>query len=125
MPDPVVVAVKANVPTPEPQPPYWWISYCDATKPEGEQFLGAVIVRGVCMHDAADNAGKIEGVPTEGCPRGCCCHHHIELAFSEVYADQEWRVEDRANRWITREEVMAEPYETMGEVEERVRRDGE
>lgn len=44
--------------------PLWWLSFCDATRPKGEQFLGAAIVR------AEDIAGAIRAAWRFGCNPG-------------------------------------------------------
>jgi hypothetical protein len=95
------------------------VSYCDTSKPEGEHFVGAVIVRAADVQGAFHEASKIKGVPTEGCLHRCCCHHHIDVAFQEIYRDQEFRAVHRVGRWLPRDEVMTEPTETMDEVEKR------
>ena len=101
--------------------PYWWVSYCDTRKPKGQQFVGAVVVRALDVQEAFHAACKVEGVPTEGCLHECHCHHHIDVAFSKVHADQQHRVEGRVGQWWTREEVLALPHETMDEVAERTK----
>jgi len=35
---------------------WWWLSFCDTEKPEGQQFLGACFVRGTNMIAAVKNA---------------------------------------------------------------------
>ena len=49
---------------------WWWLSFCDTEKPEGQQFLGACFVRGTNMIAAVKNAhmfdinpgGEVQGV---------------------------------------------------------------
>jgi len=113
---------RAEIP---PAPlPYWWVSYCDTSRPKGERFVGAVVVRAADVQGAFHEASRVEGVPTGGCRHRCGCHRHVDVAFQEVYRDQEHRVDHRVGRWIPKDEVMAESTETMGEVEERTGRDG-
>lgn len=48
----------------------YWLSFCDAEKPEGEQFLGAAIVRAVCLSHAVaashlsdcNPGGEVQGI---------------------------------------------------------------
>lgn len=56
--------------------PLWWLSFCDASRPEGSQFLGAAIVSGpdiafACMNAHAlgcNPGGEVMGVQI---PEGC------------------------------------------------------
>lgn len=49
--------------------PWWWLSFADPARPRGTQFLGAAIVRGLCLGSALDMArylrinpgGEVEG----------------------------------------------------------------
>ena len=36
--------------------PWWWLSFCDGTRPAGSQFLGAVCVRGFDIGSASMEA---------------------------------------------------------------------
>ena len=111
--------MESKTNSPPPPLPLWWVSYCDTSKPKGQHFLGAIVVRATDVTGAFHEASKVEGVPTEGCLHKCCCHHHIDVAFQEVYRDQEHRVDWRVGRWIPKDAVMDEPTETMDEVEAR------
>jgi hypothetical protein len=50
---------------------WWWLSFCDLDKPEGERFLGVVIIQGTDLVNAAARAarkelnpgGEIKGAP--------------------------------------------------------------
>jgi hypothetical protein len=39
--------------------PRWWLSFCDASRPEGTQFIGAAVVRGVSLDDAVRRAWAV------------------------------------------------------------------
>jgi hypothetical protein len=53
------------------EPPWWWLSFADGTRPEGEQFLGALVMQGdvfqhvlTVSHALGLNpGGEIEFVP--------------------------------------------------------------
>lgn len=50
---------------------YWWLSFCDPDKPEGTQFLGAIIVKAHGITDAITKCnamminpgGEVKGMP--------------------------------------------------------------
>lgn len=39
--------------------PLWWLSFCDADRPKGAQFLGACIVPGIDMISAVKEAHRL------------------------------------------------------------------
>ncbi len=71
----------------------WWLSFCDASRPTGSQFLGAVLVDGADMIDAI-RASHALGINPGG-----------EVAGHAVDAERMRRVDDKwKNRLLTREE---------------------
>jgi len=49
---------------------WWWLSFCDPSKPVGQQFLGACVIRGASIEAAVRNAhlfainpgGEVQGL---------------------------------------------------------------
>lgn len=104
--------MRANVPIPK-HVPCWWLSFLDPAKPDGEQFLGAVVTRGADCEGAANAAAKVEDSPVYGCELGCDCHANLEIAYQELGESEEWRVETMLDRWMPREEVLAMETQEM------------
>jgi len=50
---------------PEPADPLWWLSFCDTGSPQGDQFLGAVIVQAPTL-PAAVTRSHVLGVNPGG-----------------------------------------------------------
>ncbi len=77
--------------------PLWWLSFCDATKPAGSQFLGLVLVRGVDMVQAVKVA-HVLGINPGGQVSGIACDPAVlaRLSFS---------LEDFANRILDKREA--------------------
>ncbi len=78
--------------------PLWWLSFCDASKPAGSQFLGLVLVRGVDMVQAVKVA-HVLGINPGGQVKGIECDPQVmaRLSFS---------LEDFANRILDRREAQ-------------------
>jgi len=39
---------------------FWWLSFCDPDKPEGSQFLGAILIKAHGMTDALTKANVLQ-----------------------------------------------------------------
>lgn len=106
--------MKANVSPPKKEP-YWWLSFVDTRKPRGEGFLGVVVTRSCCPNHAQAKAATFDGTPDWTCGPGKVCdgNHPIEVAYQIVDTEDEWRVEDVADRWISAEEVNQYNTEPM------------
>lgn len=79
--------------------PLWWLSFCDASKPSGSQFLGLVLVRGVDMVQALKVA-HILGINPGGEASGIACDPAV-LARLSFDLEAEY-----ANRLIGKEEAL-------------------
>lgn len=62
---------------------YWWLSFCDAARPKGEQFLGACIVEGQSMGDAVRIAWAMDCNPG-GEVRGMQIGDHVTVHPSRI-----------------------------------------
>lgn len=71
----------------------WWLSFCDPTRPKGEQFLGACIVRAASFPEALMVAGL------RGCNPGGECEGSLLDRRGEAFVD-----EPDLNKLMTREE---------------------
>jgi hypothetical protein len=69
---------------------WWWLSFCDSNKPEGQQFLGCAIVR------ARGFIGAVEEARAKGCNPG---GQALGAPLPDGLKFDGW-----ANRLLTREE---------------------
>lgn len=72
---------------------WWWLCFCDADKPEGNQFLGVAVVEGATLGDAIALTGAL-GINPGGKVASVACTRFVPAAA--------WR-----NRLLTRQEVVA------------------
>ena len=89
---PLPSAVPQNMKPPGPGR-WWWLSFCDSFKPEGEQFLGVAIVEGKTLREAIETAEAL-GVHPGGRVASVACTLFVPASV--------WR-----NRLLSREEVIA------------------
>lgn len=73
---------------------WWWLSFCDTTRPKGEQFLGVAIVQ----------AGGIVSAVGEAHRLGCNPGGEVQGWPMPLVPAEEWR-----ERLLSREEVEAMP----------------
>jgi hypothetical protein len=89
---PMPSAVPQNMKHPGPGL-WWWLSFCDSFKPEGQQFLGVAIVEGKTLRAAIETAEAL-GIHPGGRVASVACTLFVPAAA--------WR-----NRLLSREEVIA------------------
>lgn len=83
---------------------WWWLSFVDESRPEGDQFLGACVVQADSEHEAIDEARA------QGCHPG---GNHVATAdmsiFGDaIYTDPESPLNEYgANRLLSVEELYA------------------
>lgn len=103
--------MKARATPPTDPLPLWWVSFCDTSKPKGEQFVGVVVVRAADVTAAYLAARDVDGAPTRGCeitnPAHCEAHRHIDVSMVESHRSQEFRIEHLQGRFVPRDEVLA------------------
>ena len=88
--------------------PFYYLSFCDITLPDGQQFLGATVV------EADDEKGAVERTVELGINPGG------EIAMKELDGLEtidQLPPEGRKyfNTFVARDDVMAEPHQTLGE----------
>jgi hypothetical protein len=76
---------------------YWWMSFCDPDRPEGDRFLGALIVRANSNHEMLSRSWAL-GLNPGG-----------EVAFFEIPEQYEERIPPDwiETRLLTRDECEA------------------
>lgn len=72
---------------------WWWLSFCDPARAQGDQFLGACIVEGRTIPDAVRQAWRVGSNPG-----GEVMATAVDAASLSRWGD-EWR-----NRLLTRED---------------------
>lgn len=90
------------------KPPMQWLSFCDSDRPEGEQFLGVIILRARDVVEGARRAHRL-GINPGG-----------QVACWQIPRDEE-PPEEFTNRLLTKEDIVRMQGEahTVGEVAER------
>ena len=89
---PMPSAVPQNMKHPGPDC-WWWLSFSDSFKPEGQQCLGVAIVEGRTLREAIETAEAL-GIHPGGRVASVACTAFVPAAV--------WR-----NRLLSREEVVA------------------
>ena len=89
---PLASAVPQNMKHPGPGR-WWWLSFCDSFKPEGQQCLGVAVVEGKTLREAIEAAEDL-GIHPGGRVASVACTAFLPAAV--------WR-----NRLLSREEVIA------------------
>lgn len=88
--------------------PFYYLSFCDITRPEGTQFLGATVIEAI---DAKDAHAKVTANGTN--PGG-------EIAIMELNIQSADELDEAAkrylNKFVPRKVVMAEAFYTMEDI---------
>lgn len=74
---------------------WWWLSFCDVSKPVGSQFLG------VCIVEADGPATAVQEAWDQGCNPGC------EVMIQELIDEGVLGHALHRNRLLTKEEAAA------------------
>lgn len=90
-PHPVTASLPQALEHPGPGR-WWWLCFCDDAKPEGEQFLGVVVVEGATLGDAIARTSAL-GINPGGKVGSVACTRFVPAA--------KWR-----NQVLTRQEVI-------------------
>lgn len=80
---------------------WWWLSFCDASRPTGDHLLGVALVRGTCHADAVSRAwrtgcnpgGEAMGIPVpaeSGDPPECWRHQLVRDKATIDRLTAEW-----------------------------------
>ena len=77
---------------------YYYLSFCDPDLPEGQQFLGATIVK------AADPVLAVAGAWSRGCNPGG------EVLLVDLGVDLPQEASEYLNTFVPRERVLSQPH---------------
>lgn len=75
---------------------WWWLSFCDATKPAGTQFLGVAVVRGLGLGDAIAAAHE-KGINPGGEVMGMSWEGQVERRMGELLREYSNRLLSKAD----------------------------
>jgi hypothetical protein len=84
---------------------YWWLSFADLNKPEGEQFLGATILRGNSLVEVTKEAWRREINPG-GEIKGSMISPKDFLEIIEKYPE----IDEYRGRLVGKEELIKEGH---------------